>query len=100
MSLGHIIDEGDRWRIIHEVSRRRRVFVALIPKDATHDEMEAFTDTVSRLARRRIAEERAKHGEAQGQGEGEVPRADAAGAPEKKEDPQGGGPQGGPDPQT
>ena len=98
MSTAHIIDEGDRWRVIHEENRRRRIFVALIPNDATAADIFNFTATVGRLAGRRIEERDLKHGEAQGQGKGEVPGADAAGPPEEKADPEGGGPQGGSDP--
>jgi hypothetical protein len=100
VSTAHIIDEGDRWRVIHEENRRRRIFVALIPNDATAADIFNFTATVGRLAGRRIEERDLKHGKAEGASKGEVPGADAAGEAEEKTDPEGRSPEGGEDPKA
>ena len=100
-TVTHLIDEEKHFRVVVELRRRQIAIEARIPKDATADEITIFAAQVSTSMRRKLAELAARkerqHGQVEGASEGKVPGADATGAPEKEEDPKGGGPQGGTD---
>lgn len=53
-----VVDEDDRWKVLVEVSpRRRRLFVALIPKDATAADLDIFLAQVRATVRRKLGVE-------------------------------------------
>lgn len=103
MSVTHVLDDNDRWRVIVEVDRRTRMMVALIPKQCTAADVVLFTDNVLSAMRRKLLEEARREnerGKAEGKSKGEVPGPDAPGQGKEEGEQAPGGEKGGGDPST
>jgi len=59
VALTHTHDLGDRWRVITEVSRHRRIFEAIVPKDANLIELKAFLEATEAALRRKMVDPQA-----------------------------------------